>query len=91
LFLLGIFANASTLRSRERLLGGDHHLGLAGIFTALVADHPADGFAAFSAVYRGLVMGVNRTRGASARRDGVVHLARIEAPADTDDHASDLQ
>ena len=76
----------------RNLLGGNHHFRRgAGIVAGLVADHATDGFAAFSAIDRGLVMGVDRTRRLGARRDGVVHLARIEAAADTDDHANHLQ
>lgn len=99
LFLLDIFENARNWRSqavfrriRAGLLGGNQ---LAAVFEAaggrLLADHPAHSFAAFSAVYRGVVVPVNLRRGASARRNGVVHFRRIEAAADANDHASDLQ
>jgi hypothetical protein len=91
LFLLGIFATARTKHS-QGLLGGDHNaLCGANVILRLFADHAADSFAAFSAVYRGLVVPVHLRRGASARRDGVVHFRRIEAPTHTDDHANDLQ
>ena len=77
---------------RSSLLGGNQHaLAGADVIRSLLADHPAHGFAAFSAVYRGGVVPVNLRRGASARRDGVVHFRRIEAPTHADDHESDLQ
>ena len=91
MFLLGIFANERTKHS-QNLLGGDQYaLRRADVILGLLADHPADSFAAFSAVYRGLVMLVDLRRGASARRNGVVHFARIEAPTHADDHETDLQ
>ena len=87
-FVLKPFSDAFALV----LLGGDQ---LAGVFKAagagLFADHPADSFAAFSAVYRGVVMAVNLRGGASARRDGVVYFRRIETPTHADDHENDLQ
>lgn len=91
MFLLGIFANERTSRSHA-LLGGDKNpLRRADVILRLFADHPADSFAAFSAVYRRLVVLVHLRRGASARRNGVVHFARIEAPTHADDHENDLQ
>ena len=79
-------------RVRTGLLGRDQRpLGRANIVRSLLADHPAHGFAAFSAVYRCGMVPVNLRRGASARRDGVVHFRRIEAPTYADDHANDLQ
>ena len=85
------------LRMRRRsvrsglLGGGQHALGRANIVRSLLADLAAHGFAAFSAVYRRIVMAVHLRRGASARRDGVVHFRRIETPTHADDHENDLQ
>lgn len=69
---------------------GRNHLARGRVAT-LLADHAAHGFAAFPAIDRGFVVAVNLRRGASARRNGVVHFVRIEGPTHADNHATDLQ
>jgi hypothetical protein len=73
------------------LLGRNQHFARLAVVSSVLADHPAHGFAAFPAVYRGFVVRMHRTGRASARRDGVVHFRRIQSPAHADDHANHLQ
>ena len=79
-------------RVRTDLFCGDNDpLGRTNVVLSLFADHPADSFAAFSAVYRRGRVPVNLRRGARARRNRVVHFRRIETPTHADDHENDLQ
>lgn len=71
--------------------GHERLVANTAIVRAGFADHPANSFAALAAIDRGRVVAVNLRGRASARRNRVVHLRRVQTPAHTDDHANDLQ